>query len=175
MKVINLYGGPGVGKSTTAADIFVHLKRKGYNVELIPEYAKQMVYDKRYNILERDQLYILAKQHRNLLRLLDQPMDFAVVDSPLILTTAYNNHNNLDQDILNSLVRHLDSKYDNLNIFIMRNTNFTYNPNGRTQKNLEDAMIEDSKIKSQIETIGVPFVSIHNDDFITSSILSLIL
>ena len=35
MKVINFYGGAGIGKSTIAADIFSKLKRKGHKTELV--------------------------------------------------------------------------------------------------------------------------------------------
>ena len=34
MICLNLYGGPGVGKSTLAAEIFVELKRRGIRAEL---------------------------------------------------------------------------------------------------------------------------------------------
>jgi adenylate kinase family enzyme len=39
-KVINLFGGPGCGKSTLAARIFSILKLKDISCELINEYAK---------------------------------------------------------------------------------------------------------------------------------------
>ena len=42
-KVLNLYGGPGVGKSTGAAYIFSMLKLAGINCELVREYAKELV------------------------------------------------------------------------------------------------------------------------------------
>ena len=37
MKVLNFYGGAGIGKSTIAADIFSKLKRKGHKTELVGE------------------------------------------------------------------------------------------------------------------------------------------
>ena len=49
--IINIFGGPGVGKSTVAADLFVIMKKEGYSVELVTEYAKELTYEKkRYNI-----------------------------------------------------------------------------------------------------------------------------
>ena len=45
MKVINLVGGPGCGKSTTAAGLFYELKRRDYSVELVTEYAKSRVWE----------------------------------------------------------------------------------------------------------------------------------
>jgi hypothetical protein len=44
MKVINLWAGPGAGKSTTAAGLFL-MKLTGRRVELVTEYAKEVVYD----------------------------------------------------------------------------------------------------------------------------------
>ena len=38
--VINLFGGPGCGKSTTMARLFADLKARGYNVEMVSEFAK---------------------------------------------------------------------------------------------------------------------------------------
>ncbi len=47
LKVINLWAGPGAGKSTTAAGLFNLMKIRGYNVELVTEFAKEMVYEGR--------------------------------------------------------------------------------------------------------------------------------
>lgn len=40
MKVINLFAGPGSGKSTTCAGVFSKLKLAGVNCEMALEYAK---------------------------------------------------------------------------------------------------------------------------------------
>jgi hypothetical protein len=40
-KKIVLIGGPGTGKSTTAAEIFVAFKKMGRNVELVPEWVRR--------------------------------------------------------------------------------------------------------------------------------------
>ena len=46
MKVINFFGGPGVGKSTAACDLFVAMKKAGYKVEYVDEYAKRRLMKK---------------------------------------------------------------------------------------------------------------------------------
>lgn len=43
MKVINLFGSAGAGKSTTALGVTHQLKINGYKVEYVSEYAKQLV------------------------------------------------------------------------------------------------------------------------------------
>ena len=63
--VINLFGGPGCGKSTTMARLFADLKTMGYNVEMVSEFAKDLVYEMRQETM-KDELYIFAKQHHRL-------------------------------------------------------------------------------------------------------------
>ena len=88
MKVINLFGGPGVGKSTAAAGLFYEMKKRQLSVELVTEYAKDMVWEKRWNILD-DQLYILAKQHRRIARLAEHGIEYVITDSPISLGLVY--------------------------------------------------------------------------------------
>ena len=57
LKVLNFYGGAGIGKSTIAADIFSKLKRKGHKTELVGEYAKWLWYQNATDIVQ-DQLVV---------------------------------------------------------------------------------------------------------------------
>ena len=70
-KVINLYGGPSSGKSTQASGLFYKMKQQGYNVELVNEFAKECVWEDNVPML-KDQLWVLAHQHRKLVRLRDK-------------------------------------------------------------------------------------------------------
>ena len=47
MICINFYGGPGIGKSTMAAKMFAALKTAGVKTELVGEFAKDLVYDRK--------------------------------------------------------------------------------------------------------------------------------
>ena len=42
--IVNLYGGPGCGKSTGAAYLFSKLKMAGVDAEYVPEFAKDKVW-----------------------------------------------------------------------------------------------------------------------------------
>ena len=84
------------------------------HVEFVAEYAKELTYEKRFNILEQDQLYVFAKQHRKILRIKDQ-VDFIISDSPLLLSSVYSeiNPNNLyDHEIFEKLVFNINDKYN---------------------------------------------------------------
>jgi ABC-type multidrug transport system ATPase subunit len=61
--IINLFGGPGSGKSTTAAYLYAGLKNQGVNAELIREYVKDWAYESR-TVGVFDQLYFFGKQVR---------------------------------------------------------------------------------------------------------------
>jgi len=155
-RVINLFGGPCTGKSTIAAGLFTKMKTEGYNVELVPEYAKELTYDERFNILDQDQLYILAKQHRKIIRLKDQ-VDYIITDSPLLLSLIYSeiNCNSLiyDQKIFKDLTLSIFNHYDNFNILLRRNEAYEYQQEGRYQ-DLDGAIFVDSKIKSALNQYG---------------------
>lgn len=129
MKVVNLWAGPGAGKSTTAAGLFYLMKVRGHNVELVTEYAKDMTWEGRHNILD-DQVYIAAKQNRRLLRLTDHDMELAITDSPLLLGLTYAPPGYL-YGTLEPLLMELWRQYDNINYLIKRTT--PYDPVGRNQ------------------------------------------
>ena len=140
MKVINLFGPPGSGKSTTAAGVFHKLKCEGRAVELVTEYAKDMVWENRANILD-DQLYIFAKQRRRLERLRGK-VDYVVTDSPLLLSAVYGKLYTPDAlpEEFYQLVDTSFRSYDNLNFFLNRVK--PYSEIGRLQDEQEAFAVE---------------------------------
>jgi predicted ATPase len=84
---INLFGGPGVGKSTTAAALFVEMKKRGLSVELVTEVAKDFVWEDRSTTLTI-QPYITIKQFRNLVRLKGK-VKYVITDAPILLGCMY--------------------------------------------------------------------------------------
>ncbi len=141
LTVINLLGGPGVGKSTQAAALFSVMKRDRHLVELVPEYAKDLVWDDRTDILYYDQGYIMAKQNRRLLRLVNK-VDFAITDSPLILSCVYNLNNKKMGELkfFNEYCMSVFNSYSNINILLKRYNDYV--PVGRTQTEEEATEID---------------------------------
>ena len=138
--LINLYGGPGTGKSTTAAGIFSLLKQNDINAELITEYAKDAVWGDNLQVLE-NQPYILGKQYQRLLRV-DGKVDFLVTDAPLLNSLLYNS---IDLPELDALTLALYKRFTNRNFMLVRQK--AYNPAGRVQTE-EKAKLLDGRIEN---------------------------
>ena len=59
----NIYGGPGSGKSTSAAGVFSLLKTHGVNAELVTEFAKDLVWEGRDVTLDNQPYILEVKQN----------------------------------------------------------------------------------------------------------------
>jgi len=140
MTVINIFGGPGAGKSTMASELFVMMKKLGYKVELVTEFAKDLVYADDNTRLD-DQLMVFAEQHHRLFRLKDK-VDFVITDSPLLIAKVYNK--SLNGVIFNPFVDDIFDRYDNINFVLERDDSF-YQKYGRIH-NLSQSKEIDNRI-----------------------------
>lgn len=170
-KVINLFGGPGIGKTTIASGLFYFLKTQGKSVELVPEYAKSLVHEERHNILEHDQLYVFTKQHRRLSNV-SAYYDYIVMDSPIILSLVYFKKNKMiyDYDLFEQLAVDTFNKYPNINILIKRNGYHFSLDEGRVENNIDAVKNMDLMIQNKLINLKIPFFSIKNDNKITENI-----
>src|SRR5271166_3774294 len=85
--IINLYGGPSVGKSTSAAYLYYLLKSQGEKVELVREYVKDWAWEGR-QINAYDEIYFLGKQVRHESMLFGK-VKWIVTDAPVFMTSYY--------------------------------------------------------------------------------------
>lgn len=147
MRVVNLFGGPGSGKSTSAASLFAYLKNKGIRAELVGEEAKDQIYWGSSNQLA-NQFLLAALQYARLKNLENAGCEIAVADSPLIMSPTYARSSHYYEE-LNSLVSKINSEFHNINVFITRTKPFdTF---GRTQKNIEEAKVIDTVVKDNFK------------------------
>lgn len=142
MKVINLFAGPGAGKSTIASDLFALMKWNKFEVELINEYAKDLTWEENLITLQ-DQLYVTASQNRKLWRLRGK-VDYVITDSPLLLSTVYTPKDYMPNHFSN-MVNECFNMYENINFYIKREKD--YNPNGRSQTEDEAREIDSRVLK----------------------------
>jgi len=133
MKVVNLFAGPGAGKSTTAAGLFHIMKQDGYKVELVTEYAKDIVWADRHKELD-DQLYISAKQHHRLFLLKDK-VDYCITDSPLLLCLVYNR---MMPSSFSPFIKDLFHEYDNIAVILRRTKPYVLFGRSQTEDEAKD-------------------------------------
>lgn len=154
MKVINFYGGPNSGKSTKAAGLYYKMNMAGFSVELNNEFAKECVWEDNVPML-KDQLYMLAHQHRKILRLVGK-VDYVITDSPVLLSSIYRElyDGPLYSDLIDKLALECYNMYDNINFMLDRPKQF--NQTGRAQ-NLEQSIDIDDAILEQFKQLNLPF------------------
>lgn len=121
MICVNFYGGAGIGKSTLAAEVFSELKKLGIKTELAGEYAKELSYERAYNIMH-DQLYLFAEQAHRLLMFKEYGVQVAVCDSPLLLNIAY--ADSATSPVLKDLIVDTYNRYDNIDMFLERREDY---------------------------------------------------
>lgn len=120
--VVNLFGGPGTGKSHMAARLYGNCDE--YEAELVREYAKDLVWENR-TIEFSEQLCVIGKQIKRVNAVYGK-VDVIFTDSPILLGAYYGKNEELSKQLLD-----IHSRYNNLNIFLRRVKK--YNPNGRFQ------------------------------------------
>ena len=167
--VVNLLGGPGVGKSTLTAAVFAKLKDAGVDCEMASEFAKELVWEQR-NETFKDELYIFAKQAHRLFRL-NGKVDVVITDRPLILTCFYAQSDKALSDFCYDRF----TKYNNLNYLLIREK--IYNPNGRNQTE-DEAKSIDNATKHMLERFGIPYKEVEgrmeSADIIVKEILEIL-
>lgn len=156
MKVINLWGGPGSGKSTTASGLFYTLKLADLKCELITEVAKDETYEKNTSRMS-NQVYLLGEQYQRLHRVRGS-VNYAISDSPIVLGINYRSEDfpkSYDQ-----LCVDLFNQFDNLNYFLVRTKK--YQEYGRNQTE-EQARQIDTNIKKIMKDFNIPFTEVLGD------------
>lgn len=170
--IINLYGGPGSGKSTCAAYIFSQLKMHNINAELITEQqTKVEAYKQNIEFFE-NQFYIDGCASYRIKQLFGN-VDVIITDSPFRMNYIYamdHNKPKLAEAILEDLEQY--NGYTT-NFFLKRPKNFQ--KEGRVH-NEEQAKEIDNRIKNMLKDQCISFAEIENTelDNVVKNILVLI-
>jgi len=167
-KIINFFGGPGIGKSTQACGLYTEMKKNHMNVEYTYEFPKEVAWEGNVSQLS-DQFFITANQHRNISRLYGK-VEYIIVDSPIVLGCFYEQRygegypaSHYSMSGLSNFLWELFKKYNNINILLKRNGE-TYDTNGRLQ-DLQEAIEIDDDIKQTLDVNRIPYseFNVHND------------
>lgn len=164
--VINLYGGPGTGKSTSAAFIFYLLKAAGNNAELVREYVKEWAWDLR-TPGTYDQLYLMGKQIRKESMLYGK-VSHIVSDAPIMLGIYYARKYSppaIAHGVTEAIVSYYkQAELDgNRHIHVFLRRSKAYNPAGRFQTEDESKEI-DLAILDILDEFRFPVIGCHTTE-----------
>ena len=151
--VVNLFAGPGAGKTTCAWEIAAELKKRNINTEYVSEYAKELVWDGRMDLLDgsaKNQTMLIEEQNRRIERLQGK-VSVIVTDSPILLGLMYQK---VPSQELESWVMQKHMEYNNFNLFIQRGKAFEQA--GRIH-GLKESMTIDEKIKGFLKEKSIYF------------------
>ena len=175
-KIINMISGPCSGKSVLAADLFVHMKKKGMHVEYLQEYAKKLVWLKDFDMLNNQHL-VSYKYYKSIKALSEcNELEYIILDSSL-LNGLYYNRNNLNNlsnmEKTELLILKYFEEFENINLFVKRGKH-EYEQAGRIETEQESKSIDIhlEKILSHYE-ISYTTVQIGEEDTIEKILSSL--
>lgn len=152
--VVNLFGGPGSGKSTQALGVTYKLKLNGVNCEYANEIAKDLMWREDFGSL-KDQIKIFGKQNGKVFDLKNK-VDVIITDSPAVMGLLYCNPEDVSLPELEALALAEFNREDviNVNIMLKRDPDRPYDPNGREQTE-EEAKQKDKDVRALLSRLGI--------------------
>lgn len=161
--VINIVGGPGIGKSLTSGFLFSKLKLKGESCEFVQEVAKDYVWQQRYEIL--DNQYHLSLSMYEKLKSIYGKVKYVITDGSLLHGLYYNKYNtnnvsNVEktQDMILSKFK----EFNNVVLFIARGDH-EYEQEGRIQ-NFNEALHVDEELKKILVENKIEYYEIQSGE-----------
>ncbi len=135
------------------------MKTKGYKVEFISEYAKDLTYGKDF-IKLKDQLLVFANQFHRYYKLQEHGLDYLIHESPILLSLVYYKEDGiLPEKEFKDLVLSIYNNTNNINIFLERNPQNEYQEFGRNQ-DLKSAMDIDTAILKVLDENKIAYTKI---------------
>lgn len=161
--LINFFGQPSCGKSTTASDLCTRLKYCQKNVENVLEWTKWWAYSN-HKITKFDQYYIFGKETQNQSRLFNK-VEYIISDSPVYLTAFYQQYYT-GKSGLTELVKEFYKSAEEediqiYNFYLKRNK--SYNSVGRYQTAEEAEKVGEAMLKWIIEN-KIPYTMLDCPD-----------
>ena len=168
--LVSCYGPPGVGKTTAATMIFSELKKRHVDVDLVTDFAKDMIIQG--NVLAmQNQLYVWASQlYRN--RCAYERATITITDTPVMLGAIYNTRSTTH--FFNVALEEYH-RFNNYNLMIPRNADIEYSMFGRVHN--EDQSIQlGHDIDAMMETAEIPHRIFYEEELpdIIDEILSIV-
>ena len=177
-KIINLFGGPGIGKSSIAAGLTYKLKKQHITCDNPYEFPKLLAWDENHSAI-RDQLFVLANQHRGIVKSYGK-VDYIILDSPILLSLTYKSFYKSNEypatlygESFDNMVLDIYNRYDNINIVLKRSEG--KHNNSERYQNLEESIELDTVIENSLKNNDLPYHTVNVDGKTVKNILKLIL
>lgn len=166
--IINLYAGPGAGKTTLAHSLFSDMKKEGMNVGFASEYAQERIL-RNYPM---DDQYLISTEQIHRIKILYGKVDYIVTDCPILLGVIYLNDfkiENVNENVFlkqksffrNFLIQTNNLFKNNYNLFIERKLG-NFQQFGRLH-NEEESVILDNKIKEMLKAQRQKFITVNHN------------
>ncbi len=161
-KVINIIGGPGSDKSLYSAAIILYLNLRNKTVEVIPNYAKTLVWQRNFEVLKNQ--YFIAQRQFEMINMLDGQVQFLINECSLPQVLYYNeNYEDNICDLAKTRTQILDwyKQHNNVNLLVERGDK-KYVHTGRFQDE-EHARQIDRGLRATLVREGLRYTSIAPD------------
>jgi hypothetical protein len=147
--ILNLFAGPGAGKSTACAGIFHELKILGVNCEMALEYAKDRVWDDSAHLLQ-NQIQLFGEQYHRIWRLLGK-VDIVITDAPLLHSILYYEGGN---EHFPRMVLEEHQRLNNFNVFLERVKPFIQSGRVHTEEQSRELDLKATRV---LDFLGEPY------------------
>lgn len=161
-KVINIIGGPACNKSLFSSAIILNMNLRKKVVEIIPDYAKLLVWQKNFDALKNQ--YNVAQRQFEMLNLLDGQVQYLMTECPLPQMLYYNEHyadNICDVTKTKKAILDWYHRHDNINVLVERGDK-KYVHTGRFQDE-QQARDIDRSLREILIREQMPFTSLPPD------------
>lgn len=158
---INFFGGPCVGKSTLAAQLFAYLKAANFDVEQVQEFVKTWAYQGR-KMRSFDYVYTFANQLHAEDIFFQAGVNMIVTDSPLLLQVMYGRcEARPAMSELQHIAEEFERAHESINFLVRRS--LEYKPKGRYQSDKEAAQMHEYIVKC-LDQWRIPYVTVEPGD-----------
>ena len=151
--VINFFGGPGVGKTTLAAELFSALKKRQAEVQLIGDFATECILQGNEDAL-KDQLFVFGNCYHRMVTAYESSL-VTITDAPFLLSCIY--QTNLPPSFTD-LVIEMHHRFQALNVLLdVREESYNHSMVGCVHS-LSESISLDRQIESLLLSQGIPFL-----------------
>jgi RecA/RadA recombinase len=151
-KVINFFGEPGSGKTTTALGLSYFAKLEGFNVEYVSEVARELAYTGRIETVRQYDIMIAQYQR---VAALNKKVDFIITDSPLMLSYVYTYDVNVRTITIDRA-----NEFDNVNFLLCREHEY-FLDKGRVHDERQAEFIRD-RIDDMFLIEKIPYIKLRS-------------